>query len=77
MEIHKQTKWLCEHARQLERFSGQCVLVNVLEDTISKHESLSRVLKTVHRAAPGEQRPFVFHVPSKRELATTVFGTSR
>jgi len=75
MDIRQETKWLCENARELERYSGQWVMFNAGEGTFKKNESLSRLLKSAPSAQ--SERPFVFHVPSKRALAATVFGTSR
>ncbi len=76
MDIRNETKWLCENARALEKYSGQWVMFHAGQDTFQKNESLSRLLKSAPIDTAGK-RPFVFHVPSKRALAETVFGTTR
>lgn len=55
MDMIKETQWLCEHARILEKFSGQCVVFNTKEGIVSGKKRSS-------------ETPFLFHVPSKDEL---------
>ena len=75
MEIRKETKWLCENAHALERYSGQWILFNA-DGLVKKDESLSRLLRSAG-AAPVSAKPFVFHVPSKRELSSPLPAARR
>lgn len=68
MQLKAETKWLCEHAQQLERFSGQWVVFNVNEGVVESGFSLKQILKS-SRVAKKTEKPFVFHVPSREELA--------
>jgi hypothetical protein len=62
--MRNDVKWFCENARSLERFSGRCVMFHPETDTI-------KVLR--ESSSPKvEEKPFVFHVPSKKELAAPV-----
>lgn len=65
--MNNETKWLCENARNLERFAGQWVKFNVHEGVVKNGSSLLSVLKA-GRDAKTPDKPFVFHVPSKEEL---------
>ena len=76
MEIRSETKWLCENARALERFSGKWVMFTVMEGLLKKDASLTRLLRESGNK-PGNDRPFVFHVPSKQELAAPVARSRR
>jgi hypothetical protein len=76
MEIKTETKWLCQNARVLERFSGKWVMFSVMEGIVKKDGSLTRLLRTASKLGMQE-RPFVFHVPSKRELAAPLIGSRR
>lgn len=67
MEIKSETKWLCEHARSLEKYSGKWVAFRVEDGVIKSGESLEKILSTTRKSGAHEN-PFVFHVPSKREL---------
>ena len=71
MEIVKETKWLCENAKNLEKFSGQWVMFSVEEGVVGNSASLRSVLKT-GRKLRGMDRPFVFHVPSPEEFASPI-----
>lgn len=75
MEICKKSKWLCENAHTLERYSGKLVVFDTV-GSVKKSSSLSALL----RSAEINQivnKPFVFHVPSKRELANPLVGIVR
>jgi hypothetical protein len=74
MEIRKETKWLCENARALERFSGQWVLFNA-DGLVKKDGSLSRLLRAAETQVTA--KPFVLHVPSKRELENPLPASRR
>lgn len=67
MQLQKETKWLCENAKGLEKFSGQWVLFSAKEGLVGCGESLAQVLKAA-RHKKDKHTPFVFHVPSKEEL---------
>lgn len=64
MRLHKGTKWLCENARRLEKFSGQWVVFNEKQGMVSKGRSLEMVLRSARSNL--KFRPFVFHVPSRK-----------
>ena len=66
MDLRKETRWLCENAKALEQFSGQWVMFDSAEGLVAKGGSLNRILKATRRR--HVQKPFVFHVPSRREL---------
>jgi hypothetical protein len=76
MEIKKETRWLCENAHALERFSGKWVMFSVMEGIVKKDESLTRLLRSARKLRMAE-RPYVFHVPSKRELSAPLPGARR
>lgn len=69
MNIENETKWLCENARNLEKFSGQWVLFSVHEGVVKNGASLRAILKARHDNKI-RNKPFIFHVPSKKELAS-------
>jgi hypothetical protein len=69
MEVKEETKWLCEHAKSLEKFSGQWVVFSPEEGLVGSGGSLIKVLKNARRL-PNQKKPFVLHVPSKQELNT-------
>lgn len=75
MEIKEETKWLCEHARSLEKFSGKWVMFSVNEGIVNSGFSLDKILKSSRKIDRGD-RPFVLHVPSKKEL-TSPFVVAR
>ncbi len=75
MEIRKETKWLCENAHALERFSGKWVMFDVTGGVVKKDDSLMRLLRTTDRRAV--ERPYVLHVPSKKDLSVPLPGTRR
>jgi hypothetical protein len=76
MEIRKETKWLCENAHALERFSGKWVMFSALEGIMKKDESLTRLLRSA-QALHVTDKPFIFHVPSKRELSSPLPSARR
>ncbi|MBV9080396.1 MAG: hypothetical protein JO102_04670 [Elusimicrobia bacterium] len=76
MEIRKETKWLCENARALERFSGKWVMFSAMEGLVRNDESLKRLMRAARKIRLSE-KPFVFHVPSKDELAQPLPGARR
>ena len=71
MNLTKETKWMCEHASALEKFSGKMVMFNVPEGVVSKGSTLDQVLHSAKKKKYDEQ-PFLFHVPSKDELQSPV-----
>lgn len=76
MDVKNETRWLCENAHALERFSGKWVMFSVMEGIVKKDESLTRLLRSARKMRISE-RPFVFHVPSKRELSAPLVGSRR
>jgi hypothetical protein len=76
MNIRPENKWLCENARALERFSGKWVMFSVLDGIVKDDPSLSRLMRAA-RKLPAHERPFVFHVPSKRDLSAPLPGAHR
>lgn len=76
MEIRKETKWLCENARALERFAGQWVVFDTTKGLVNKGDSLMRLLRDASKP-PVKDPPFVFHVPSKTELDAPRLGHRR
>ena len=75
MQLKKETKWLCENAKSLERFSGQWILFDPSEGLVGKGASLNRLLRNLRRRAAGKR--FVFHVPSRRDLARPLFNVKK
>jgi len=67
MKIKKELKWLCEHSKQLEQFSGNWVMFSINEGVVSQGRSLERIIKEAKEKKSVIQ-PFVLHVPSKDEL---------
>jgi len=67
MKINRETKWMCENSRVLEKYSGKWVIVNVNEGVVSSGKSLNAVLRSSKIKGPT-LTPFVFHVPSKDKL---------
>ncbi len=67
MEIKAETKWLCENAKDLERFSGKWVGFNADQGLVGESLSLLKILKAATKLN-ASRVPFVFHVPSKHEL---------
>ncbi len=59
MNLIKETRWLCEHARLLEKFSGQNVMFNTQDGLLTDKKKSS-------------EAPFLFHVPSRDELTSPV-----
>ncbi|MFN0118000.1 MAG: DUF5678 domain-containing protein [Elusimicrobiota bacterium] len=66
MTLKQETRWLCQNAKRLEKFSGQWVAFHVEEGIVSKGNSLKRILDMTF--SKNSRQPFVFHVPSKKEL---------
>ncbi len=66
MKMKNETRWLCENAKSLERFSGQWVVFNVDQGVVGCHTSLSRLLERVRKQ--HTDAPFVLHVPEKSAL---------
>ena len=75
MEMRKETKWLCQNAHALERYSGKWVLFDAA-GVVKKDESLAKLLRTWETLHVSD-KPFVFHVPSKRELASPLPAARR
>ncbi|MCB4757445.1 MAG: DUF5678 domain-containing protein [Elusimicrobia bacterium] len=67
MKLQKETKWLCENSRALERFAGKWVAFCVNEGLVAKGASLDSILRCAKKRKLS-RRSFVFHVPSKDEL---------
>lgn len=61
--MKNEVKWFCEHAHSLEKFSGQCVVFHPHHDRID-------VLKTTLSSRDHQEKKYVFHVPSKKELSS-------
>jgi len=66
MKIQKETQWLCDHAKDLEKFSGKWVAFSVKGGIVAKGRTVDQVLKKTKEKK--ETDPFLFHVPSKKEL---------
>lgn len=67
MGLPKETRWLCEHASSLEKFSGKWIAFSVERGVVSDGKTLAMVMRKM-RAQQAIRKPFVFHVPSKDEL---------
>lgn len=67
MAYTKESKWFCEHASSLERFSGRWIAFGTKNGVVSDGDKLEKVLAIAKRRGHIES-PFVFHVPSKDEL---------
>ncbi len=70
MAFTKETKWLCENASALEKFSGKWVAFSADKGVLANGKTLAVALRKmkIHQAI---RRPFVFHVPSKDELLSS------
>ncbi len=68
MNFCKETRWLCENAKSLEKFAGQWVMFSANEGLVGNDESFLNVFRST-RSKKSKSTPFVFHVPSKEELA--------
>ena len=64
MRIQKETQWLCDHAKDLEKFSGKWVAFSLKGGVVAKGRSADQVLKESKKK--NEKDPFLFHVPSKK-----------
>jgi hypothetical protein len=69
MSQKNETRWLCENASALEKFPGQWVMFSVREGIVEKGDSLDKVLRGARKCKNGT-RPYLFHVPSKDEMAS-------
>jgi hypothetical protein len=67
MAFTKETKWFCENASALEKFSGKWVGFSVEKGVLSNGDKLSMVMKKLG-SRQAIKKSFVFHVPSKDEL---------
>ncbi len=74
MNICKETKWLCENARALEKFAGQLVAFSATRGIIGRGKSFESIFKT---SLPKKSAPFVFHVPSKKDLASPIIHVAK
>jgi len=71
MNLAKETRWLCENAKSLEKFPGQWIMFCPTDGVLCKGESLKKVLETVHRKK-HPHKPYIFLVPSKDQLGFPV-----
>lgn len=71
MSQKNETRWLCENAGALEKFPGQWIVFSVREGIVEKGDSLDKVLRGTKKCKNGA-RPFLFHVPSKEELVSSL-----
>lgn len=69
MDICKETKWLCENAKSLEKFSGRWVVFSSHDGLMRSCDSVATAIKSV-RPSKSKISPFLFHVPSKEELVS-------
>ena len=69
MQLTKETKWLCENATELEKFSGQWVAFNVRQGVTVNGLSFVKTFSASKKVRATE-KSFVFHVPSKDELGS-------
>ena len=74
MKLKNETRWLCENAKTLERFSGQWVVFNAEQGVVGCHTSLDRLLQLTQKQ--HNDAAFVLHVPAKRDLDSPI-PTSR
>jgi hypothetical protein len=72
MNICKQTKWLCENAKSLEKFAGQLVAFSATRGIVGRGESFDSIFNKSSRPKKSTPAPYVFHVPSKEELASPI-----
>lgn len=68
MSLTKETKWLCEHAKILEKYSGKWILFNLHEGVLCSGGSVDQVMAQQPVKGKSHKDPFIFHVPSKDEL---------
>jgi len=68
MAVMSETKWLCRNSRELEKFSGQWVLFSAEEGVLRCDASLEKLLVEA-KGIRSRPRPFVLHVPSKKEMS--------
>ncbi len=71
MDICKHTKWLCENTARLERFAGRWVAFFTEKNQVKSADSLKRALR-FSRAKRTRAVPFVFHVPGKEDVRTSI-----
>ena len=71
MNPTKETKWLCENSRALEKFSGKLVMFSVMKGVLYEGASLDSMMRA-NKKIKLHNKPFVFHVPSKSELDSPV-----
>ncbi len=76
MDICKETKWLCENAKSLEKFAGQWVVFSSTRGLVGKAGTLNNALRSF-RQAKSKSAPFLFHVPSKEELVSPLSVASK
>ncbi len=69
MRLTKECKWFCEHASQLEKFSGEWVMFRVEEGIVCHGPTLNSVMNTVRKMKRNLTKPYIFHVPSREELS--------
>ena len=73
MEFCKETKWLCENAKTLEKFAGQWVMFCASEGLLGNGESFPTVFRSFHqKKSKSASVPFIFHVPLKEELVASL-----
>ena len=65
------TESLCEMAGALERFAGQCVVMNPGKRVICGSFSMDVLSRETHKSK-WKGKPFVFHVPSKEEVGSPI-----
>ncbi len=71
----RETKWLCENSRVLEKFSGQWVMFCAMDGVLCSGESLKTVLDEAKKRK-HPHKPYVFLVPSKSQLEPPIFHGS-
>ncbi|MCG3204510.1 MAG: hypothetical protein KCHDKBKB_01225 [Elusimicrobia bacterium] len=69
MILDKETKWLCENAKNLEKYSGHWVVFSAREGLMSDCVNLADALKMA-KNKKSKSIPFLLHVPSKEELVS-------
>ena len=69
MIICKETKWMCENSKNLEKYSGKWIVFSAAAGLLSTSDTLNPALKTV-RHSKSSSAPFLFHVPSKEDLVS-------
>ncbi len=63
--MRNDVKWFCENAHSLEKFSGRCVVFH-------PENGVVKVLTSLLTKNDSREKPFLFHVPSKKELDSPV-----